>query len=114
MFYQGLCVVVESFGEVKLALEDVLINHERIIVCEGIYPRDHFVYKYSQCPPVDRLTMSLVMKDFRGQILGGSAQSESPVFYHLCKSKISEFEVPIGPNQYIFWLEIPVDDVFGV
>ncbi len=98
----------------EFPLEDVLVDHKRIIVGKGVYSGDHFVDEDAQSPPVDGLAVSLVMEDFGGQILGSSTEGESPVLDDLGESKISKLEVAIGSNQYVFWLEVSVNDVFGV
>jgi len=33
---------------------------------------------------------------------------------HLTKAKISNPDIPLEVNQHIFWLKVPVDDIFGM
>lgn len=65
MFNQGLRVVVEPFGEMEFSLEDVLIDHEGIIVCEGVDARNHFIDENSKGPPVHWFSVTLVLQNLR-------------------------------------------------
>ena len=58
--------------------------------------------------------MALVLKDFRSQVFRSPTQGKSSIFDDLGKPKVSEFKIPIWANQYIFRLQISVDDVLGV
>ena len=42
-------------------------------------PYEHFIGKYSECPPVYSLVVTLTEDDLRGQILGGAAQGPRPI-----------------------------------
>lgn len=95
-------------------LQDVLVNYEGIIVCEGVDTGDHLVDQDTQSPPVDRFSVSLVLKNLRSEVFGGTAEGESPVFDHFCESEVGEFEVAIWANEYVFRLEVAIDDVLGV
>lgn len=65
MFNQRFRVVVEPFGEVEFSLEDVLVNHEGVVVSEGVDACNHFIDENSKGPPVHRFAVALVLQDFR-------------------------------------------------
>jgi hypothetical protein len=114
MFHQRFGVIVEPLGEMKFSLKNILVYHKRVIVSEGIYSGNHLVDEDAQSPPVDGLAVSLVMEDFGSKILGSSTEGEGPVLYDFGETEICKLEVTVRANQYVFWLEVPVNDVFGV
>jgi hypothetical protein len=72
----------------KLALQDVLIDHKRIIISEWINTCDHFINQNTQSPPINRLTMSLILENLRGKILWSSTESKGSILYLFCEAKI--------------------------
>ena len=111
---KGLGVVVKTFRKMQLSFENILIDDHWVIVSEGFNSSNHFVNDDSQGPPVDWLAVALILKDLRRQILRSSAESKSPVFDHLCETKVCQFDVAVRSDEDVFWLKIPVDGVFGV
>lgn len=107
-------VVVEAFGEMKFALENVLINDHGIVVGKGINSSDHFINNDPERPPVNRLTMALILQNFWRQILRRATKGKSSVLNNFSKTKISELNVAIGGNEYILRFEISVDDIFAM
>jgi len=58
--------------------------------------------------------MSLVLQDFRGQILRCSAKSKSSVLDGFGEPEVRKFEVAVSPNQYVFGLEVSIDNVLAM
>lgn len=114
VLHQRLSVIVKPLGEVKFALQDVLVDDKRVVISEGVDAGNHLIDEDSECPPVDWFAVALVLKDFRSQILWSSAQSESSIFYVFGEPKVSEFEVAVSADEHIFWFEVSVDDILGV
>lgn len=107
-------VIVEAFGEMKFALENVLINDHGIVVGKGINSSDHFINNDSECPPVNRLTMALILQNFGRKILWRATKGKGSVLNNFSKTKISELNVAIGGNEYILRFKISVDDIFAM
>ena len=99
-----LNLLVKFSGELYLAFEDLLINNHWVIVIEGVDASNHLIGQNAQSPPVDRLSVSLIQKHFRRQILGRSTQSVSSGLTILGKAKICELQVPVLVNENVFWL----------
>lgn len=114
MLHQRLRVVVEALWKMQLPLQDVLVDHQRVVVGEGVDARNHLVDQHSQSPPVHGLAVSLVLQNFWSEILWGSTKGESSIFYGFGEAEIREFEVAVGANEDVFGLEVAVDDVAGV
>lgn len=60
--------------ELELALQDFLVDAERLLIVEGWVARHHFVDQDPQRPPVHRLTVPLGQDDLGGEILGCPAK----------------------------------------
>lgn len=54
-------IIVEFFGEAESALEDVLIDDQRIIVSKGVDSRNHLINQNAKSPPIHWLTMPLIL-----------------------------------------------------
>ena len=74
----------------KLPLEDILVDKEGIIVGKGVDSSYHFVDQNSKCPPVDWLSMPLILQYLWCQILWCSAKSKSTILDLLCEAKVCE------------------------
>jgi len=58
--------------------------------------------------------MSLIEQHLRGKVLLSSAESVGPGLDNLCESEISQFKVTFVVNQYVFWLQVSVEDILGM
>jgi hypothetical protein len=43
VFHQRLSIVVETLREMKLSLEDILVDKERVVVGKGVNSSYHFI-----------------------------------------------------------------------
>lgn len=96
---------------------DVLIELVPVFIVKWWQTHEHLINNRTEGPPVRGLTMALSLKNFRTQILSGTAQT-CRVFCTLnillAQAEVSEAYVAIAANKYIFWLQISVENVFRV
>ena len=114
MLHKRFGIVVESFWEMQLSFQDVLVDQKRVVIGKGVNACNHFVDQHSQSPPINWLSVALILQDLRGEVLRSSTEGKGSIFNLLGKTKIGQFEISISSNQNIFWFEVPVYDVFGV
>lgn len=93
---QGFCIVVETLRKVKFPFQNILVNNQRVVICKGVNPCNHLVNQNPQSPPVNWFSVTLVLQNFRGQILRSSTKSESSIFYNFSKAEVCEFEISIS------------------
>lgn len=99
----------------NFSFENILINSHCIVITEGINSSMHLINEYSESPPIDCFSMSLVENNFRCNVFRCSTYCESSTFIqNLCETKICKFEISIVSNQQILRFEIPKDNVLGV
>lgn len=111
MPHQRFGVVVEPLREVQLPLQDVLVDHQRVVVGEGVDPRNHLVDQHPQRPPVHRLTVALVLQDLGRQVLGRPAEGEGAILDCLGEAEVCQFEVSVSGDEDVLRLQVAVDDV---
>ncbi len=104
-------LLIKFSGELYFAFEDLLINNHRVVVIEGVDTSNHLIGQNAQGPPVDWLSVSLIQKHFRRQILGRSAQCVSSGLTVLSKAEICQLQVAVLVDENVLWLQISVDDV---
>lgn len=68
----------------------------------------HFVNKNTKTPPIDRLTVTLIQKNFRSQVFWGSTKSISSSFTVFGKTEVSEFKISVTCDQEIFGFKISI------
>ena len=83
----------------KLSVEDVLVDVERLLVGEGVDTCDHFVDEDSQSPPVDGFAVALARQYLRGQVLWGAAEGEGTVFDYFSEAEIGQLEVTVMGDE---------------
>lgn len=88
MLDKTFCIAREVFREFDLSLQNILIDSHRIIIRERIYAYEHFVNEDAKAPPVHRLTMTFLKKDFRCQVFRSTAEGVSLAIYELCKAEV--------------------------
>ena len=93
-----------------------MINTHRIFIAERRLTDDHLIDEDPKSPPVDGFGMTLVEKDFRGDVFRSTAESVGTRtrFDDLGETEIGELGVTVGQHKKIFGLEIAMDDVQGV
>mmetsp|Transcript_5636 Transcript_5636/g.19155 ORF Transcript_5636/g.19155 Transcript_5636/m.19155 type:complete len:272 (-) Transcript_5636:356-1171(-) len=109
-----LGVAVEVPRELDLALQDLLVDAQWVLVVEGRVPREHLEDEDARGPPVHRLAVPLAQDDLRGEVLRGAAQRPCPVLHLLGKAKVSDLDVPLGVEEQVLRLEVPIDHRHGV
>lgn len=115
MLDQRLGVFVEGTGEGDLASEDVLVDTHGVFVVEGIDSSMHFVDEYTQSPPINGFSVTLVKNDFRSDVFWSSANSECSSFVeHFCEPEVSELEIAVVGDQQVLRLQVSEDDIFVV
>mmetsp|Transcript_31684 Transcript_31684/g.69278 ORF Transcript_31684/g.69278 Transcript_31684/m.69278 type:complete len:328 (-) Transcript_31684:764-1747(-) len=107
---QVLGVAVEVPRELDLALEDLLVDAERVLVVKRRVAREHLVDKDAQRPPVDCLAMPLGEDDLRRQVLGRAAQCPGAVLDALGEAKVGHFAVAVPVEQQVLRLQVAVKD----
>ena len=55
--------------------------------------------------------MTLILQNFRGEVLGGPAQRVRPALNNLREPKISQFHIPINSYKQIFGLLISINHI---
>jgi hypothetical protein len=63
MLDQRFSIIIESLWKMKLPLQDVLIDHKRIIISKWVNTSNHFIDQNTQGPPVYWLSMTLILQD---------------------------------------------------
>lgn len=79
---------------------------------EGWESCKHLVHKNTEGPPIDGLTVTLVEKDLRCDVLGGTANCEGALSYYLSEAEIDHLEISIIGDHDVLGFEISVHDVF--
>ena len=92
----------------QFSLQNVLVDHERIVVCEGIDSCNHLVYENAESPPIHWFSVPLILQNFWSEVFGRAAERESPSFDDLRKSEICQFQIAISTNKNVFWFQIAI------
>jgi hypothetical protein len=74
----------------------------------------HFKNENTKGPPIYRLTVTFIKKNFWGNVLGSSAKGISSIKYDFSESKISKFEIPIIIDEEIFRLKVSIDNIHAM
>ena len=103
MFHEGFGIFVESAWERYFASQNVFIDSHWVFIIEWIDSCVHFINEYTESPPINGFSMSLVKDDLRSNVFRSSTNSEGSAFIeNFSKSKISQFQVAIIGNEKIF------------
>lgn len=105
------CLLVELSRKFNLSLQNVLIDVHGIVIGEWIDADIHFVDEDTECPPVDRFSMSLVEKDLRSKVLGGSTERKRPGLDDFGEAEVCQFQIAIFANKKILWFQVSIDNV---
>lgn len=111
MFHQRLQIFVEAFGVLRLRVDDHFVDIHGVIVAKGSMACMHLVNEDAERPPVHGLGVAFVEQNFGGDVLRRATNSISSLFHYFSKSVVDQLQVTIVRNHYIFWLQVPVDDV---
>lgn len=114
MLDEGLGVFIKIARELDLTLKDLLVDHHRVSIIEGINSSDHLISQDTEGPPVNWLSVALVQKHLRCQILRSATKSVGTSFDNLGETKIGQLEVTILINQDIFRFQIAIKNVLGL
>jgi len=76
---------------VQFSLKDVLVNDERVVIGKGVDSRDHLVNQNTQSPPINRLPVSLILKDLRSKVLWSATKRESSILDLFREAEICQF-----------------------
>lgn len=114
MLDKGFQFGIETFGILRLCVNDLLVNVHWIIVDERSVASVHFINQDTEAPPVDRLGVTSVQQNFGSDVFGGSADSVSSLLDDLGKTVIDKFEVSIFADHDVFGLQISVYDVLAM
>ena len=111
MLHQRLKIFVEAFGVLRLRVDDHFVDIHGVIVAKGSMACMHLVNEDTERPPVHRLGVAFVEQNFGGDVLRRATNSIGSLFYYFSKSVVDQLQIAIIRNHYIFWLQVPVDDV---
>mmetsp|Transcript_70 Transcript_70/g.283 ORF Transcript_70/g.283 Transcript_70/m.283 type:complete len:342 (+) Transcript_70:594-1619(+) len=111
---QVLGVAVKVPRELDLALEDLLVDTERILVVKRRVPSQHLVDEDAHSPPVHSLAVAFAENDLGREVLWCAAECPSPILDTLGKAKVGDFDVARVIKQQVLRLEVPVDDGLSV
>lgn len=98
----------------ELAFQNVLVNNQRVIISERVDSCYHLVDEDAQSPPIYRFSVTLVLKNLRGQVLWCSTESKSSVLNNFGKTEVGEFKISVSADQYVLRFEIAINYVFAV
>lgn len=86
---------------------DFIEEFRPVLRVKGRQSDHHLVDERTQTPPINRLSMSLLVKDLRGQILGRSANRVSIIVgdIHFGESEVREAKVAVLINKDILWFQ---------
>merc|ERR1719491_2758369 len=105
---------LEVTRELELALQDLLVDTEGVLVVKRRVPGQHLVDEDAQCPPIDALAVAFALDDLGREVLGRAAEGPRPVLYLLGEAKIGDLEVAGEVEQQVLGLEIAVDNAVVV
>ena len=91
VFDQRLGFRIERLGKSQPSFENILIDSHWNFIAKRVYSCDHFIEQDTKSPPVHRLSMALIEKNFRAQIFRGSTESKSSILIFFDKPKVDEF-----------------------
>jgi hypothetical protein len=75
-----------------------LVYDKRIVISKGVNSGNHLINQHAKSPPINRLTVPLILKNFRCEVFRGSTERECAILNRLSKSKVCQFQIPIGCN----------------
>ena len=111
LFYQAFRLAIKESRETNFAGQNLLVNSHWIVVHEWRLPSKHFVGQNAQRPPIDPFPMAFVQQNLGGNVFGSPAQSIRLKRNDLRKPKICQFQVALGIQQQVFWLQIAVNGI---
>jgi hypothetical protein len=113
---QTLRVRVERLRKGYFLAKNHLEYFIGVLMHEGRPTEHELVNEYAEGIPVGCATMALIQDDFRSHILRCPAQSigslPRPNLLH--EAIVGHLYVAVVLHKHIFWLEVPVDQIFAV
>ena len=83
---QVACLRLNVRRELVVAVHDLLVDADRVVIVEGRIASEHLINEDAQRPPVDALAVALRLDDLGRQVLGGAAERPRAIGYLLGKS----------------------------
>lgn len=82
-----------------------------VLVVERRHSRHEFEDEDAEGPPVGCAVVALLQNDFRGEVLGGAAQSVCLAAGRqlLCKAKVRDLEVAVGVDEKVLRFQITAE-----
>lgn len=106
-FPQQIPQILTPIGIVLWLLRfDHLVQLPSVLSVEGWKSMDQLVQDAAQTPPIDCPSMPFLVYDLRSHVLRSATEGEGLVIVEdvaAGESKISEFDVSVLPNEYVFW-----------
>mmetsp|Transcript_34183 Transcript_34183/g.72767 ORF Transcript_34183/g.72767 Transcript_34183/m.72767 type:complete len:230 (+) Transcript_34183:661-1350(+) len=74
-------------------------------------PRQQFESHDADCPPIHCIGVALALDDLRCEVVRRAASSVGLADDELGKTHVRNLDAALVRDQYVLWLEIPVDDM---
>ena len=100
--------------ELVVAIHDLLVDAQGVVVVERRVARKHFEDQHAQRPPVDELVVALALDDLWSQVLRRAAEGVGAVADDLGKAEVGDLDVSLLVDEEVLRLEVSVGDVHGV
>lgn len=111
----GIFAKFINFCEGDCCSYNIFVYLHNIIGGKWITSCRHFVYQYTQNPPMNRSSVSSVEKNLWGHILGSSANSKSSSFFnYFGKTEVSDCEISFIVNEDVFGLDVSMDYILAL
>ena len=88
-----------------------------VLAVERRTPRDKLVKNRAQTPPVDSLTMTTLVDNFRSEVFGGATDRKGLIVgldVALAEPEVSELDVPILADENVLWLEAESGEAYSL
>ena len=111
---QVLGYSIHLLRPLNIPRQNLLINDERILICERWIPGKHLINENPQGPPVHSLVVPLGLEYLWGQVLWCATQAPGLLNNFLGESKVCDDDVAISVKEDVLRLEVSVDNIEGV
>jgi hypothetical protein len=72
----------------------------------------HLVNQYSKRPPINRLAVTLVQKNFGCNVLGSAADSVGALLDYFSETIINQFQITVIRYHNVLRLQVTIHNVF--
>ena len=114
MLDETLKLRVETFRVARLGVNDLLVDIHWIIIDEWGVSSMHFVDQNTKGPPVDRLAVSFIEKNFGSDVLWSSANSIGALRDSFREPIVDKFQIAVIADHNILRFEITIDRITRV